>query len=334
MNQRAQPGRFVGMSAQVSPTTPMSTGNLQLAKTAYSSFAQWYREGGEATYVRTRKSSGGILDLVDVERPSGDFHRPALPDLVLYQDLRGGGRVRGNSGFGVFDVTSEKGSFYLAAPNFANDISVDSSHQLRSLSLPMAHWQAMLDESADGGFKVESLQHHKAPFQSPVIQTAIKSLWALSEDEGAPSRLLARAAGCEILAELCRLGGTSFTPIKGGLAPWAKRRCIEFLHARLSEDISLDELAAEVRLSPFHFSRMFRQSLGVPPRVYLTRLRMEKACELLEFTDLPVTEIALEVGYSSNQVLARVFAKHRRMSPSDYRRAMRDPVFAVVRQSA
>ncbi len=43
-------------------------------------------------------------------------------------------------------------------------------------------------------------------------------------------------------------------------------------------------------------------------------------------TDLPVTQIAQEVGYSSNQVLARVFARHRHMSPTDYRRAVRDPV--------
>jgi AraC family transcriptional regulator len=69
---------------------------------------------------------------------------------------------------------------------------------------------------------------------------------------------------------------------------------------------------------------MFKQSLGVPPRVYLTKLRMEKACELLERTDLPITEIAFEVGYSSNQVLARVFIKHQQMSPTDYRRAVRN----------
>lgn len=77
---------------------------------------------------------------------------------------------------------------------------------------------------------------------------------------------------------------------------------------------------------------MFKQSIGVPPRVYLTRLRVEKACELLELTDMPITEIAQEVGYSSNQVLARVFAKHQQMSPSDYRRAVRDPVRSITLQ--
>lgn len=139
-----------------------------------------------------------------------------------------------------------------------------------------------------------------------------------------PSRLLAQAAGCEILAELCRLTGSPLVKIREGLPSWAQRRCVELMRARLSEDISLDELAAEARLSTFHFSRMFKRSLGVPPRIYLTRLRVEKACDLLGRTDLTVTEIAQEVGYSSNQVLARVFMKHKQMTPSDYRRATRN----------
>lgn len=294
---------------------------------ANSSFTRWYCEGRQASYLRTWKSPGTILDLLEMARPAGDMHRPALPDVVLYQDLLGGSRLRGNTGGGYVDVTSEKGDFYLAAPDFALTSTVDTSHQIRALSFPVAQWQNMLDGAADGRLSLESLRLYKGSFQSPAIRSALRKLWALcEEEEGAPSRLLARAAGCEILAELCRLGGASIVPAKGGLAPWAERRSLELLRARLSEDISLDELAAEARLSPFHFARMFKQSLGVPPRVYLTRLRVERACELLEMTDLPVTEIAQKVGYSSNQVLARVFVKHRHMSPTDYRRAVRDPV--------
>lgn len=293
---------------------------------AYTSSSQWYREGHFGSYVRTMKSPGGILDLLEVERPAGDMSRPALPDIVLYQDLLGGGRVSGDLGGGRFDVTSKKGDLALAAPNFATTAMMDASHQLRSLAFPMAQWQKMLDEAADGRFSFDSPHIYGRMFDSPAIRSALRNLWALCEDEGAPSRLLARAAGCEILAELCRLGGAPFAPARGGLAPWAERRSLELLRSRLSEDISLDELAAEVQLSTFHFARMFKQSVGVPPRIYLTRLRVEKACELLEQTDLPITAIALEVGYSSNQVLARVFLKHMHLSPSDYRRAVRDPV--------
>ncbi len=292
---------------------------------AYSSFARWYSEGKQGSYVRTLKSSGGILNMLEAARPAGNMDSPAMPDLVLYQDLLGGGRLRGNGGGGYFDMTSEKGGLYLGAPDFALTSTVDSSHQIRALSFPLAHWQKILDEAGDFKLSVDSLQLYRGSFHSPTIQSALRSLWALCDGEGPPSRLLAQAAGCEILAELYRLGGAPLMPVKGGLAPWAERRCVELMRVRLSEDISLDELAVEAQLSPFHFARMFKQSLGVPPRVYLTRLRLEKTCHLLETTDLPVTEIAFEVGYSSNQVLARVFLKHRRMSPSDYRRAVRNP---------
>ncbi len=286
--------------------------------------AQWYCEGQFGSYVRTLKSPGGVLDLLEVERPAGDMSRPALPDIMLYQDLLGGSRVSGDLGGGRFDVTSEKGGFALAAPDFATTAIMEAKHQLRSLAFPMARWQVTLDEAGGGRSSFDRLHIYGRMFDSPAIRSALQTLWALCDEDGAPSRLLARAAGCEILAELCRLGGVPFLPSKGGLAPWAERRCLELMRARLSEDLSLEELASEARLSPFHFARMFKQSVGVPPRVHLTRLRMEKACELLERTDLPVTEIALEVGYSSNQVLARVFGKHRRVSPSDYRRAARD----------
>ena len=252
--------------------------------------------------------------------------RPALPDIVLIEDMLGSSRVRGDLGGGRFDVTSKKGTLTVAAPNFATTVINDGSHRLRSLVFPMVQWQKLLGEAANGDFSLDLARIYGRLFDSPAVRSALRNLWALSDVEGVPSRLLAQAAGCEILAELCRLSGAPLAPAKGGLAPWAERRCLEMMQARLSEDISLDELAAAAQLSPFHFARMFKQSLGVPPRVYLTRLRVEKACELLEMTDLPITEIALEVGYSSNQVLARVFLKHMRLSPSDYRRAVLDPV--------
>ena len=252
--------------------------------------------------------------------------RPGVPDLVLSEDIRGGRRVVGNLGGGRFDVRSEKGDLYLAPPNFANTVGVDTSFQMRTLAFPLAAWKRFLDESSDRAPSLDFGALHRGTFTSSKIRSAKRQLWRLCDEEGAPSRLLAQAAGCEILAELFRLAGSPLASARGGLASWAERRCLELMRARLSEDISLDELAAEAQLSTFHFARMFKQSVGVPPRVYLTQLRVERACELLETTDLPVTEIAQEVGYSSNQVLARVFLKHRHMSPTDYRQAMRDPV--------
>lgn len=309
-----------------------SAGSKTTTSPDQATFVQWYCEGPQASFLRTKKSPGGILDVLEIEGPAGDVSRPALAEVVLYQEMRGGSHLTGDLGGGRFDVTAQKGDIILAAPNFATTTVVDVSHRLRSLALSKEKWQTVLDQASDGRFSFESQFIYGRMIGSSTIRSALRNLWALCNDEGAPSRLLARAAGCEILAELCRLAGTPFTPVSGGLAPWAERRVLDLMHARLSEDISLDELAAEARLSPFHFARMFKQSVCVPPRVYLTRLRIEKACELLELTDLPVTQIAFEVGYSSNQVLARVFTKQMRVSPTDYRRAVRDPVRQVSHQ--
>ena len=163
----------------------------------YSSFRQWHRAGRQASYVRSMKSPGGILDLLEVARPAGDMSRPAQPDLVLHQDLLGGSRIRGDSGGGYFDVESKKGDFGLDAPNFAHSMMMDTNHRLRSLSFSMAQWQSVCEEAADCGVSLENFRLYRGSFRSPAIQSVLRNLWALSEEEGAPSRLLARAAGCE-----------------------------------------------------------------------------------------------------------------------------------------
>lgn len=297
-----------------------------MATPAYGSFSEWYSDGHLASYVRMMKSAGGIVTLLEAAQPAGDMSDPAVPDIVLYQDLHGGTRVSGDMGGGRFTVTSEKGGFFLSAPRFANTAIVDSAHEVRSLSFPLAQWQSVLDEAGNGRAALDYERLCLGTFASPAIRSAIRTLWTLCDEEGMPSRLLAQAAGCAVLAELSSLSGARIEQVRGGLAPWAEKRCLDMLQARLAEDIGLDELAAEARLSPFHFARMFKRSIGVPPRVHLTRLRMQKACELLKYSDLSITQIALEVGYSSNQVLARVFHKHHRVTPSEYRRMTRDPV--------
>jgi AraC family transcriptional regulator len=299
---------------------------------SYSSFSQLCHEGRRSSYVRALRSSGGLLCLVESAMPAGTVSDPGVPDLVLHQALVSGCRATTNLGAGKFSVTTERGSFFLAPPNFALSASVDRDRRARSLSFPAAQWKELLVDSSDSSPSFDFGKLHRGPFGSATLRTALQQLWSLCDEAHVPSRLLAQAAGCEILAELYRLSGRRLAAARGGLAPWAERRCLELMRARLSEDISLDELAAEAQLSPFHFARMFKQSVGVPPRIYLTRLRVEKACELLEQTDLSVTEIAFEVGYSSNQVLARVFLKHMRLSPSDYRRAARGSMHSIALQ--
>jgi AraC family transcriptional regulator len=123
--------------------------------------------------------------------------------------------------------------------------------------------------------------------RAPAIRSLLRDLAPDGGDEGVLSHLLARAGGFEFLTGIARASDPSLTSARGGLAPWAKRRTIELMQARLSEDITVEELAAQSRLSVFHFARMFKQSVGVAPHAFLTCLRVEKACELFDETDFP-----------------------------------------------
>jgi AraC family transcriptional regulator len=70
--------------------------------------------------------------------------------------------------------------------------------------------------------------------------------------------------------------------VRGGLAPWQKKRVAEYIEDHLGEDISLGTLANVIRLSAYHFAHIFKQSFGDPPHRYVTGRRMQRAKSLLE----------------------------------------------------
>lgn len=107
-----------------------------------------------------------------------------------------------------------------------------------------------------------------------------------------------------------------------GLVDRRIRRAVELLHARLAEDVSLEEMAAAAYLSPFHFARLFKKLTGTTPHAYLAGLRVAQAQKLLSGTDLSVTEIALRVGYTSPSHFTKAFRQSIGLTPRDFRAAL------------
>jgi transcriptional regulator GlxA family with amidase domain len=106
---------------------------------------------------------------------------------------------------------------------------------------------------------------------------------------------------------------------RGGLPPGALRRVREFIEAHLEENISIEALAAVAELSKFHFARAFKQSEGITSHEYMVQCRVRRTKELLASTDLPVSEIAVAVGFADQSHCARRFREHFGMTPSRYR---------------
>lgn len=108
-------------------------------------------------------------------------------------------------------------------------------------------------------------------------------------------------------------------PFRGGLAPHLLRRVLERIEAGLGDDLSLEQLSAEAGLNASHFSRAFKQSIGVSPHRHLVQRRMERARKLLIGTDLPILRVALEVGYGSQSHFTTAFRKATGLTPRRYR---------------
>jgi AraC family transcriptional regulator len=99
----------------------------------------------------------------------------------------------------------------------------------------------------------------------------------------------------------------------------AVRKAISSMRARYFDPITLTELASEVYVSPFHFSRIFAKATGVTPGRYLTALRMFEAKLLLLTTSLTVSDIVCSVGYSSVGTFTSRFTRAVGMTPTQYR---------------
>lgn len=106
---------------------------------------------------------------------------------------------------------------------------------------------------------------------------------------------------------------------EGGLPQRHLRQVLDYIDAHLSQDINLIDLAQLLDMSQFHFSHLFKQSLGISPYRYLIQQRIERAKVLLKQSDRPIMDIALECGFSSHSHLSKQFRQLTGITPKAYR---------------
>ncbi len=109
-------------------------------------------------------------------------------------------------------------------------------------------------------------------------------------------------------------------PARGTLDRRRLTRVLDFIDAALDRDLTLDELAREACLSPFHFARSFKAAMGASPHRYLLQRRLEHAKALLRAGALSITEVALACGFSSPAHFASSFRRATGVTPSLFRR--------------
>ncbi|MGB3638180.1 MAG: AraC family transcriptional regulator [Rivularia sp. (in: cyanobacteria)] len=106
--------------------------------------------------------------------------------------------------------------------------------------------------------------------------------------------------------------------IAGKLPQYKLQQTIDYIHAYLDSDLSLNELATLVQMSPHYFSRLFKQTTGFTPHQYVIRCRIERAKELLKRGQLSIAEVAIKVGFVDQSHLHRYFKRLVGITPRSF----------------
>jgi AraC family transcriptional regulator len=152
----------------------------------------------------------------------------------------------------------------------------------------------------------------------PQLQHVVGALTNEASD-GTPSGLafvdtLTTALGLQLVRQA---GVASPVPIRvrGGLAPAVRRRVLELMDSQPDSHLTIATLAREAGLSPAHFARAFKESVGRAPHQHLMSLRLERARRMLDAPDAALSDVALRTGFADQAHFTRFFKRQYGMTP-------------------
>jgi AraC family transcriptional regulator len=160
---------------------------------------------------------------------------------------------------------------------------------------------ATLARLARGGDALERVELIPQPgIEDPALAMLLRLMEAYIAAGCPTGRLYGESLSLALAAHVTGRHSTApaQAPLKGGLSRHQLRRVLDYVRAHLGGDLSLPELAGVAGLSPYHFARAFRTSVGMSPHQFVLAQRIAEARRLLAAQRLSVTDVALAVGFS------------------------------------
>lgn len=154
------------------------------------------------------------------------------------------------------------------------------------------------------------------------IEPLLRDLIHTSRETDMAAAAKIHRLGFELLEVICPFAKNPFSPPTPNRTPGRDQRitrALDHIDQHWDKATNRSALAGLSGLSPSRFHTLFQQVTGFPPLEYIVAIRLQRAGELLEFSDLPVGEIAQKCGFSTLYYFSRCFRSHKKMTPTAYR---------------
>ena len=161
----------------------------------------------------------------------------------------------------------------------------------------------------------------------PALRDLAQSLVTVDSDGGAFGPAFVEGVGIALAARLVALSlarEQSVDKAPPPLAKWRLNKVMGYLEANLREQVYLNDLSAVAGLSRTHFVGQFRAATGFGPHAYILKRRIEVAQSLLQDGENPISEIALELGFSSQAHFSTAFKNQVGIAPGRWRSSVMD----------
>jgi AraC family transcriptional regulator len=175
--------------------------------------------------------------------------------------------------------------------------------------------------AAENGFSTGIQLNHQVIFTDPTILHIAQLLRAEVQSDGLAGSLyvesLRNLLGVHLLRNYSQEVPRKLETV--AIDHLQLQQIKDYIEAHLADDLAIAHLAALIPMSQFHFARSFKAAIGAPPHQYITQRRVEQAKVLLAVTQLPIIEIAEQVGFSNQSHFTSQFRKLTGATPKQYR---------------
>lgn len=156
--------------------------------------------------------------------------------------------------------------------------------------------------------------------ENPMIVTMIRAIFEEMQQKGAHYRECVRGIAYALLFEIARFNGREAWQTIGKGVSLQLESAIEYVEKNYPNDFKIADLANECHMSETHFRRIFQEKMNMTPVEYVNFVRVRKACELIDKTDISMEEVAEKVGFITPSTFNRNFRRIIGTSPYQWKK--------------